>query len=125
MTHYHHLYNAKKSKTVMGFSMTILLEIPIDPTTGLPSLNNVSVLPQRFLRFVEHKGAFLTYYVPEELDGQRAHPHTLLDAFPLWEEVAEHVSSYRHVWTEEDHNLFREALVWLSQHEYYAIHWSY
>lgn len=109
----------------MGFSMTIVLEIPVDPNTGLPSLNNVSVLPQRFLRFVEQKGSFLTCYVPQELDGQRANPHTMLDAFPLWDEVAEHVSSYRHVWTETEHTLFREALVWLSQRDYYAIHWSY
>ena len=111
---------------IMGLSMDIVLELPIDATTGAPSaFTTIAVVPTRFLRFVHHKGSYLSCYLPPDVEQRRASPQEILNAFPTWNDVAESVSVERCAWTERDHDLFREALVWLSEHACYAIHWSY
>jgi len=111
---------------IMGLSMDIVLELPIDATTGAPSaFTTIAVVPTRFLRFVHHKGPHLSRYLPPDIEQLRASPQDILNAFPTWNDVAESVSLQHCAWREADHDLFREALVWLSEHDYYAIHWSY
>jgi hypothetical protein len=110
----------------MGLSIDIVLELPIDASTGAPAaFTTITVIPQRFLRFVHHKGPHLSRYLPPDIEQLRASPHDLLSAFPMWNEVAESVSLEHYAWREADHDLFREALVWLSDHTHYTIHWSY
>lgn len=110
----------------MGLSIDIVLELPIDASTGAPTpWSTIAVIPQRFLRFVHHKGFYLSRYLPPDIEQLRASPSEILSSFPTWNEVAESVSLERCAWTEVDHDLFREALVWLSDHDHYAIHWSY
>lgn len=108
----------------MGFYMYIAFELPVSPVTGLP-LHRVCCVPYRFRPFVEQRNPILKMYIPGETDGMNACPQEFLDVYPGWLEVVEEVVCQGSSWSEADHDLFREALVWFASKDYFRIHWSY
>ena len=110
----------------MGFTLQLVMELPIDAELGRPSLSeSTAVIPSCHRPFINQKGSFFTCYIPDTVDSRKASPQELLDNYPCWDDVVEEVVARGHSWKETDHTAFREALHWFAEFDYYAFHWSY
>ena len=122
----------------MGFDFYIKLRLSLCDKTGKPfmwdyptmgknyDLSTITV-PEKYRRFITMRGHIFHLYTTDVIsdDACEAEISELLDDFPTWEDIQE--EQYNDGWwTEKDHNLFHEALVWFNTqpHLFYA-EWSY
>jgi len=122
----------------MGFDLFISVSFPLCPETGLMydynedltktyNINNVRV-PEYLRRFVKQRGHHLRLYTSRVTDEYSTGADNFLDKFPEWSEIAEdnEYDDFKDVWTEEDHNLFKETLAWIVNQKVSAIvSWSF
>lgn len=125
----------------MGFDFAIHLVLHICSKTGQPYVYSKGLeklygipkleIPEKYLPFVQDRGHLYHVYTDyfNENDVLSASPEDLLDHFPEWEDVVSS-SVYEGYteddWSEQTHNLFREALQWFSRQPYsFQASWSY
>jgi len=121
----------------MGFDLIIVQKLHFDKDSGLPfvySKNGGRVsyepdlfkIPQPFSRLVSQRGHHWHEYIKAynkdweyetSVDDFLAH-------FPLWSVVYEGLED-DYSWTEKDHDLFKAALLWLSEKGGFYVSWSY
>jgi hypothetical protein len=120
----------------MGFDLFIELRIPIDKTTGQPSVWGKSgfvpfvpseyVVPKEFLPFIKLRGFmfFSAYIEILEKEGFEADCSELLENYPEWEDVVKN-DYYEDWWEKEDHDQLKVALTWFSSKGYFYLGWTY
>jgi hypothetical protein len=82
------------------------------------------VVPEQFRRFINQHGYYLRLYTSQSTDGATS-ADNFLDKFPEWTEILKD-NDYEESWTEEDHNLFKEALEWLVKQPIgFIVSWSF
>jgi hypothetical protein len=124
----------------MGFDYHISIHLAISPETGLPFTYGSKwekipyepekhVVPEHLRRYLEGSGRFFHSYMPKD-HGVRF--IEVVDrwfvVFPSWESICKkHTAAERecHQWTEENHNEFKELIVWLNNNLYATVSWSY
>ena len=122
----------------MGFDLFISVSFPLCPETGLMydynedltknyNIPNIRV-PEHLRRFLKQRGHHLRLYTSRVTDEYSTGADNFLDKFPEWSEIAEdnEYDDFKDVWTEEDHNLFKETLAWIVNQKVSAIvSWSF
>lgn len=125
----------------MGFDFNIKLRLSLCETTGKPftwdytekviaksyDVSSITV-PEEYRRFTKKRGHIFHLYTTDALsiDTCEAEISELLENFPSWEDIQGERDIDDEWWTEKDHTLFHEALVWFNKQTYsfYAT-WSY
>lgn len=121
----------------MGFDLIIVQKLYFDKDSGLPyvyskdgvRLNYDPVsfkIPQPFARLVSQRGPHWHMYI-KAYDGgweYEASAEDFLANYPEWNIVFEGLED-DYSWTEKDHDLFKAALIWLSEKGGFYVNWSY
>ena len=111
----------------MGFYVHILISFPLCQETGKPyyygkdftkiyDLSGVEPVPEKYRRFLYDGYTGLCIYQNYMRDDHYIDSaEAVFDNFPDWEEVEDCLSdeAKKH-WTKEDHDLFYEAISWLT-----------
>ena len=120
---------------IMGFDLSISCCLSLCHQTGtmffyksdftkeyvIPNI----VVPEQFRRFLKQRGHHLGLYTSRVTDEYSTSANNFLDKFPDWAEILED-DDYDDRWTEEDHNLFKEALEWLVEQPVgFIVEWSF
>jgi hypothetical protein len=125
----------------MGFDFNIKLRLSLCETTGKPfiwdytqevitknyDLSTITV-PEEYRGFTTMRGHIFHLYTTDVLsiDTCEAEIDSLLENFPSWEDIQAEQDNDDEWWTEKDHTLFHDALIWFNMQRYsfYAT-WSY
>jgi hypothetical protein len=121
----------------MGFDLIIVQKLYFDKTTGLPftygkdgacvPYNPESFkIPQPFKSLVSQRGPHWHEYI-KAYDGgweYETSAEDFLANYPNWNMVFEGLED-DYSWTEQDHDMFRAALIWLSEKGSFYVNWSY
>ena len=119
----------------MGFDLSISCSLSLCHQTGMMFfyksdftkeyvIPNI-IVPEQFRRFLKQRGHHLGLYTSRVTDGYSTSVDNFLDKFPDWAEILED-EDYDDRWTEEDHNLFKEALEWLMKQPVgFMVEWSF
>lgn len=109
----------------MGFYITIKMALMLCENTGTPYYYGknlekiygypIVVIPEQYKQFISGKNAIYRAYMVSE-DRYDDSTDAILDNFPTWKKVKETYpdAEEKYEWTESDHNLLKEAMVWLS-----------
>lgn len=122
----------------MGFDWFITLSFHIDESTGLPYVWGPGLqrqpynpedycVPEQYRQFVYLRGHLFHEYTrgAEVNDTYECNTSVILEHFPSWTEITE-VDDFEHYdWSEEKHNLLKEALTWFSSKDHFNVSWSY
>ncbi len=127
----------------MGFDLFINLHYQLCPETGKPCYYSkktfekvytlpTMTVPHHLIKYLQGRGKIFHAYI-EEFD-QSDLTTTSVDAFvaeyPLWDQVKSsdwYDESWEDIWTEKEHNEFRELLVHLKESYdcHFTVEWSY
>lgn len=125
----------------MGFDFTIKVRLSLCEKTGKPFTCDYSqkileknydlstiLVPETYRRFTTMRGHIFHLYTTDAIstDTSEADIAELLEYFPSWEDIQAERDNDDDWWTEKDHTLFHEALIWFNMQTYsfYAT-WSY
>lgn len=123
----------------MGYDMFVMLQLPIDPTSGQPSEFNTRgltplnlsnyVVPEEHRKYINNRGWIFHEYVPmscKEDVGTHVDADYLAKYIPDWDTFKTRIpSDWVDAWREEDHNGFKAAMEWFAKKGYYTVIWSY
>jgi hypothetical protein len=90
---------------------------------------DLPVVPEKYRRYVYLCGKYFYSYVEKAADNPHigsAHVSAVLGQFPSWETILHHTKYFplEDRWTEEDHNEFKEFLLWcLDEEGDYHVKW--
>lgn len=142
----------------MGFDMYVILNISVDPITGLPivyelleSTFNVKKynpseyeIPEKYRKYIRQRGSHFHAYIksyPSEQDQTTI--EDFLHRYPEWPDWDKLIPpgdpgwelfGWRKndltifnecKWTKEDHDAFKEALIWMDKKGIFGITWHY
>jgi len=111
----------------MGFDLYISCRINVCNETGKlffytdQYIKNYTIpdiiVPQEYRRFLKQRGHHLGLYTSKVTDEYSTSVENFIDKFPEWSEIFEDAlyEEYEDIWKEEDHDLFRDALIWLAR----------
>ncbi len=109
----------------MGFYCQIFVSTEISQDSGKP-VNFVITVPEEYRRFLYEKGRWFQAYMREGIWIDSL--EHVLEEFPSWEDVQEQFpveTNDKNGWSENDHNLFREAVTWFSkQKQMFIVMWG-
>jgi hypothetical protein len=123
----------------MGFDWQIYIHVRTDSKTGLPVVGWVNpvpynpqdyIVPEYYREFLTMRNGFLRSYTKEaeqDMNTTQLPVNELVGYFPEWSKVEEEWGDDLELndWTEEIHNLFKEALEWMASKECFMAYWSY
>jgi hypothetical protein len=127
----------------MGFDLYITVKYSLCPETGKPyyyskqglekkySLPDIQI-PNHLRKYLQGRGKIFHIYIKEfDFDGKmETDADSFLLEYPLWDQVKDadwYDESWEDIWTEKEHNEFRELLVHLttSYDCHFTVEWSY
>ena len=123
----------------MGYYMYVMLQVPIDQTSGQPSEFNVRglttlnlcnyVVPEEHRKYINNHGWIFHEYVPkscrEDL-GKHVDAAYMAKYIPDWTTFKTRIpSDWVDEWTEDKHNGFKAAMEWFGMKGYYTVSWSF
>lgn len=119
----------------MGFYIHIRRMVDLCPETGTPfyygpnleKIYNIPeiAVPDQYRRFLYEKNSVYHAYMSDNCYYDSV--DMVQDMFPTWEQVKNLYpdAEERYGWTEQDHNLFRDAIEWFAAQPIgYIIHWG-
>lgn len=119
----------------MGFYIHIYIMTQLCPETGKPFYYGPNfekiydipeiVVPEQYRRFLSEKNSIYHAYMSD--NNYYDSVDMVHDTFPTWQQVKNLYpdAEEEYEWTEQDHNLFNEAIKWFaSQPIGYIIHWG-
>ena len=123
----------------MGFDWYISLTMHVDPSTGLPYVWGPGFerlpykpedycVPEQYRQFLYMRGHLFHQYTRavEEIDEVfECDPSRILEHWPCWKSIKDKEEFKYYDWTEEQHNLLKEALKWFSSMLQFKVSWSY
>jgi hypothetical protein len=122
----------------MGFDLYISCRINVCNETGKlffytdQYIKNYSIptilVPEEYRRFLKQRGHHLGLYTSKVTDEYSTSVENFLDKFPEWSEILEDADyeEYEDIWKEEDHDLFKNALDWLTTQEIgFIVSWDF
>ena len=115
----------------MGFDLFIQISLPVNPTTGAPSvwLANGTygpfvpddyTVPEMFRQFLWQRGPHWHKYIERFDDSFDCTAGEFLHNYPEWSDL-----EGWDWWTEADHDSFKAALSWFSEKGCFRLSWSY
>lgn len=113
----------------MGFYITIRMTLSMCDITGNPYYYGKNLdkiygypiinIPAKYKRFLNEKNSIYRMYRMYMADADCYNESTdvVLDKFPTWKDVKKEYpdAEDQYDWTENDHNLLKEALEWFSR----------
>jgi len=126
----------------MGFDLTITLYLSIDPKTGLPFvyaynhpiLADLTMIPyvpseyeipEKHRPYLQQRGHHFHFYIESFTERMNIDVEDFLNEYPKWQNVVAWMGDREYGWTEEDHDGFKSALLWLSSKHVFQVEWSY
>jgi len=126
----------------MGFDLTITLHLSIDPKTGLPFVYSINhptekdytmipyvpseyEVPEEHCPYLRQRGHHFHFYIGSFTDRTSIDVEEFLNEYPKWQDVVASMGDTDYGWTEEDHDGFKSALLWLSSKQVFQVEWSY
>lgn len=99
----------------------IYISYDVDQKTGKPKIVDITI-PEEYRRFLHEKSPWRDAYMQADCWIDTA--ESLYDVFPRWKDVEADLDDILDEcgWSEQDHNLFGEALKWFASQSSIGIH---
>lgn len=124
----------------MGFDLSIILNLSIDPENGLPFVWDLSgptgkknyvtseyTVPEMHRKYLEQRGSHFHQYIKPFADTtSQCSAETFFDLYPSWATVKKGLKDDEDYWQKTDHDGFKDALKWMvSKPAVFGVMWSY
>jgi hypothetical protein len=123
----------------MGYDMYVILNVMINPISGIPceytsngliDLNLCNyVVPKEHRKYISNHGWIFDMYIPRMCKDDLSYSVEALylaKHIPSWEEFKPKIpADWEGEWLEVDHNGFKAAMEWFGAKGCYTVHWSY